>query len=356
MNALGAVGQEKKIDYLDKSYIQSVLEKTAKWQLDNPKSRPKNEWTNSVFFTGLFAVWEVTKSPMMYNALMESGKSTEWSPFKRSYHADDIAISSTYIDLYKIEKKEEMLKPSKDTLARFVNEPYPVKGFECIKYWWADALFMAPPVLIKMGLIINRVDYLKYNDKLFHEAYDLLYNKEEHLFARDMNYIYKKGGSNLLESNGKPMFWSRGNGWVLAGLANILKDLPANYPERKFYENMFRDMAKNIVKLQRQDGLWSSGLLDNAAYTTGEVSGSALFCYALAYGVNRGFLKGQSYRDVVQKAWVGLNKCVNADGKVEFVQGAGDRPSKADFSKNSELYGTGAFLLAGSQMRLMTSK
>ena len=347
---LELVAQQTKTDYCRPEYIRSVLNKVAKWQLDNPKRRAKNEWTHAAFFTGLYAAWEATQSPMMYEALIESGKSTDWRPFKRSFHADDIAICATYIDLYRIEKKQEMLQPSIDTLARFVNEPYPVKGIERIKYWWADALFMAPPVLIKLGKIINRPDYLKYNDKFYHQAYDLLYNKDEHLFARDINFIIKNDSADLLEDNGNPMFWSRGNGWVIAGLARILKELPANYPERPFYENLFREIAKRLVQVQRKDGLWSSGLLDSSAYANGEVSGSALICYGLAFGVNSGLLKGKDFHTAAQNAWLGLNKCVNEEGRVGFVQGAGDRPSKRDYSENSELYGTGAFLLAGSEM------
>lgn len=345
--------QTTSVDCLQPASIQQSLAKVAQWQLDNPKRRAKNDWTNAVFFTGLFEAWRVTQSPMMYNALVETGKSTNWKPYKRSYHADDIAISSTYIDLYQIEKQQEMLQPTIDSVARFVEEPYPVKGFECIKYWWADALFMAPSVLIKLGKTINRPDYLKCNDELYHESYNLLYNKDEHLFARDMNFVLKNDSTDLLEGNGKPMFWSRGNGWVLAGLARILKELPVDYPERPFYENIFYEMSERIIELQRQDGLWSSGLLDASAYSNGEVSGSALFCYGLAYGLNSGLLKKKKYKKAVEKAWIGLDNCVTTEGEVCFVQGAGDRPSNGDYSQNSELYGTGAYLLAGSEILRM---
>ena len=348
--SVGTNAQTSPVDCLQPVSIQQSLTKVAQWQLDNPKRRAKNDWTNAVFSTGLFEAWEVTQSPMMYDALIESGKSTNWKPYKRSYHADDIAISSTYIDLYQIEKQQEMLQPTIDSVARFVDEPYPVKGIECFNYWWADALFMAPPVLIKLGKTINRPDYLKNNDELYREAYNLLYNKDEHLFARDMNFVLKNDSTDLLEGNGKPMFWSRGNGWVLAGLARILKELPADYPERPFYENIFCEMSKRIIELQRQDGLWSSGLLDASAYSNGEVSGSALLCYGLAYGINSGLLKKKKYKKAVEKAWIGLNHCVTQDGEVCFVQGAGDRPSARDYSQNSELYGTGAFLLAGSEI------
>jgi rhamnogalacturonyl hydrolase YesR len=109
-------------------------------------------------------------------------------------------------------------------------------------------------------------------------------------------------------------------------------------------------MADRIVELQREDGLWSSGLLDASSYKIGEVSGSALFGYALASGVNQKLLNKKKYKKAAEKAWIGLNRCVREDGQLVSVQGAGDRPSTFDFSLNSELYGTGAFLLAGSEV------
>ncbi len=340
-------------EFFKAEYIKNVLQKTSSWQLSQKSRRAKNDWTYSVFFTGLYSAWEATHSEYLYNALLENGIKTNWSPYKRYYHADDIAISSTYIDLYRIEKKKEMLQPSIDTIARYVNESYPVKDFMSIKYWWADALFMAPPVLIKLGLTIGRAEYLEYNDQLYMEAYHLLYNKKEKLFARDSRFIEGSNYQGTVEANGKPMFWSRGNGWVLAGLARILEELPEDYKQRHFYERLFKQMAARIIELQSEDGMWASGLLDSKSYKCGEASGSALFCYGLAYGINNNLLKNHKYKNAVQKAWIALNKCVDEEGRFTHVQGAGDRPSNHNFTDNTELYGTGAFLLAGCEMLKM---
>jgi unsaturated rhamnogalacturonyl hydrolase len=352
------MAQNSTIDYFKPEYIKSKLIKVATWQIEHPKNRAPNDWTSAVFYSGLFAAWEVTHSQSIYYSLIQNGKDANWLPYQRSYHADDIAISQTYIDLYRIEKKTEMIKATTDSVARFISQPYPVRGEECIKYWWADALFMAPPVLIKLGKTINRLDYLKYNDKLYHEAYDMLYNKTERLFVRDLRFTIKNDGTDKLEKNGKPMYWSRGNGWVIAGLAIILKELPVDYPERPFYLKLFKDMTYRIVEIQQADGLWSPGLLYPEAYPShGEVSGSGLFCFGLAYGVNAGILKDKKFIEAAQKAWVGLNKCVNDEGRVVWVQGAADRPVARDWSYNSEPYGTGAFLLAGSEiMKMKKSK
>ena len=143
---------------------------------------------------------------------------------------------------------------------------------------------MAPPVLVKLGRTLNDPQYYEYNARYFKECYDLLYNREEKLFARDLNYVIKGDDNDRYEANGERIFWSRGNGWVMGGLVRILKELPADYPERPFYEQLYKEMAERILSLQQADGLWRASLLDPDSYPGGEVSGSGFFCYALAWG------------------------------------------------------------------------
>ncbi|MDR1938325.1 MAG: glycoside hydrolase family 88 protein [Tannerellaceae bacterium] len=333
----------------DRKQIKTTMVKVAEWQFANPKHEPR-DWTNGAFYAGVFAAWETTKSKAIYNAMLDMGGKAGWTPYRRWYHADDIAICQTYIDLYRKEKRREMIQPTIDTLDKFIANPYPVKGIEVIKWWWCDALFMAPPTLVKMGITTGNREYLKKNDEYFKECYDLLYNKEESLFARDTRYVIKNDGKDLREANGKRIFWSRGNGWVMGGLVRVLKELPRNYPERPFYENLFKEMAAKIVSIQQPDGLWRASLLDPDSYPGGEVSGSGFFCYALAWGVNNGLLDKAVYRPAVEKAWIALNACVHADGRVGWVQPIGGDPQRNVAEDSWEVYGTGAFLLAGSEV------
>lgn len=337
--------------FFRKEYIKEVMNRTAEWQLLNPRHAP-NDWTNGAFYAGLFAAWQTTQSPTLYKAMMDMGEdSTQWQPFHRWYHADDITISQTYIDLYRIEKERKMIQPTIDTLKLFFQRPYPQKrSFEVIKWWWCDALFMAPPVLVKLGATLNDPSYFAHNDKYFRECYDLLYNKEEKLFARDVRFVTKNNDEDRYEANGERIFWSRGNGWVLGGLARILQELPAGYENRPFYETLFKEMSERIVSLQQEDGLWRVSLLDPDSYPGGETSGSGFFCYALAWGINHNLLDRDTYLPAVKKAWIGLNRCVNEEGRVGWVQPIGAAPRKSFSEKSWEVYGTGAFLLAGSEV------
>jgi unsaturated rhamnogalacturonyl hydrolase len=172
----------------------------------------------------------------------------------------------------------------------------------------------------------------------------LLYDPEEHLYFRDASYLGKH------EANGRKLFWSRGNGWVMGGIARVLDYMPKNYPARPKYVAQFREMAAAVIKVQGEDGLWRSGLLDPQAYPLPEASGSAFIAYALAWGVNQGILDRNTYAPAARKAWAGLLTHVYADGRLGCIQPVGAAPGQFK-TTSSFVYGVGAFLLAGSQMQ-----
>src|SRR5205085_6716006 len=102
--------------------------------------------------------------------------------------------------------------------------------------------------------------YLQLNDRFFQETYDRLYDKEEHLFFRDATYLINQKGEGKREANGKKIFWSRGNGWVVGGLVRLLKEMPKDYPKRGFYVELFKQIMERAVSLQQPDGLWRASL------------------------------------------------------------------------------------------------
>jgi rhamnogalacturonyl hydrolase YesR len=331
-------------------YIRKTMKKAAFWQLGNPKHN-LTDWTNGAFYSGLHAAWETTGSKKLFRAMMDMGEKNGWKPGPRLHHADDHAICQTYIDLYRVTPDRKMIDPFIETMGRFMTTPYQAKGIERITWWWCDALFMAPPAFVKLGVTLNEPVYLELSDKLFRECYEMLYDKEEHLFARDLKYKWDEPGiEKKTEANGKKIFWSRGNGWVMGGLVRILKELPAGHATRSFYEELFKEMAARVVSLQMKDGLWRASLLDPESYPGGEASGSGFFTYALAWGINQGLLDKESFLTAVKNAWVGLNSLIQPDGRVGWVQPIGADPRKNFNAGSWEVYGTGAFLLAGNEI------
>jgi rhamnogalacturonyl hydrolase YesR len=206
---------------------------------------------------------------------------------------------------------------------------------------------MAPPTWARLYAATGDKKYIGYLDEEFAKTSQLLYDPQAHLYSRDATFIDKK------EPNGQKMFWSRGEGWVMGGLARTLEFLPKDDPARAKYETQLKDMAAAVAKIQGPDGLWSTGLLDPAAYNNQpEISGSALMTFGIAWGINNGILDRKVYTPVVTRAWAGMLQHIYADGRLGDIQQTGAAPStfKPSASYN---YGIGGFLLAGSELHKM---
>lgn len=331
------------------AFIKARLLQAARWQLAHPRHSP-TDWTNGALYAGVFAAYQTTHARWLLDSLLALGERTHWQPGPRYDHADDLAICQTYLNLYRLKKDARMLAPTLAALERLRTEPGPEAARHGIAWWWCDALFMGPPVLVRAGLLAGQPQLLTLNDTLYRQTYRRLFNHQQHLFSRDASYLWNAQGDGKRESNGQPIFWSRGNGWVMGGLVQLLQELPAGHPTRPFYEGLFREMSARLLALQQPDGLWRASLLDPGAYPGGEASGSGFDCYALAWGLNQGLLDRAAYLPAVRQAWVALNGCVSAEGRVGWVQPIGADPRR-DFSADSwEVYGTGAYLLAGSEV------
>ena len=330
-------------------FIKKQLLKATQWQLAHPRHKA-TDWTNGAFYSGVFAAYQATRSRVILDSLLALGERTKWQPDRRYDHADDMAICQTYLNLYRLQKDRRMLAPTLAVAEKFRTVPGPEVQKNGIAWWWCDALFMGPPVLVKLGVLEGKPEYLTLSDTLYAQTYRRLFNRREHLFARDAGYLWNEAGEGRKEGNGQRVFWSRGNGWVMGGLVQVLQELPPAHPTRPFYVGLLREMSARLVQLQQPDGLWRSSLLDPAAYPGGEASGSGFDTYAMAWGINNGILDRATYLPAVQKAWVALNNVVSADGRVGWVQPIGADPRR-DFSADSwEVYGTGAYLLAGSEV------
>jgi rhamnogalacturonyl hydrolase YesR len=215
---------------------------------------------------------------------------------------------------------------------------------------WCDALFMSPPALALATRATGDLRYADTMNRLWWKTTDYLYDPQEHLYFRDSRYFDQR------EKNGAKVFWSRGNGWVIAGLARVLQYLPNDYPARPRFVALFKDMAEKVASLQQPNGYWSVSLLSPDTYRGPETSGTGFFTYALAWGANEGLLEREKYLPVILRGWSALNRAVLPDGKLGYVQPVGAAPDATN-PNQTEIYGVGAFILAGSEVhRLTTAK
>ena len=332
----------------DRGETLAMLRRVADWQLANPSPHRANGWTQAVGHLGFLALATLPDGSKYEEAMLAVGTQLDWKLGKNCrYHADDQAVGQMYLILHARTHRPEMIAETRAVMDDFCVRPG-ADGDMTIKsanqrWTWCDALFMTPAVLAQLYATTGEQRYL---DTLLHEyqrTHDFLYDPTEHLYFRDASYFTKR------EANGQKVFWGRGNGWVLAGLANTLEALPKGTASREYFVKIFQEMAQRIITLQQPDGLWRASLLDPQSFPLQETSGSALYCFALAWGINHGLLDRAAYLPSVQKAWAALMTCVTPAGRLTHVQPIGADPRS--FPEDAtEIYGVGAFLMAGAEI------
>jgi len=336
--------------------VLHLMEKVADWQLANPTGKKLNSWDYAPFYMGLMELYHLNGEEKYLSAIMEMGEKVNWEPRARPYDANVLAISQVFLELYEMTGEKYMIDKSRFVMdAPMMRWLEPEVHFEGNKYWWewwtwCDALFMAPPAYAMLAKVKNEPKYREFMVKKWWRTSDYLYSEADSLFFRDDRFFDKQS------ENGAKVFWSRGNGWVVGGLARLLDYLPTDHPERKKFEQQFVEMCQKLAHIQMENGFWSSSLLDPEHYPYKETSGTAFFVFAMAWGINQGLLSEAQFLPVIKKSWEALVSAVGRDGKLGYVQRVGDAP-EAVKAEDSESYGSGAFLLAGSELyRLLDKK
>lgn len=313
------------------------------------RSRPSNLWTRAVYYEGLMALYELNPEEEYLQYAINWGESHNWGLRNglKSRHADNHCAGQTYLDLYMLDAQPERLNGIKTSI------DYMMETDKIDDWDWIDALQMAMPVFAKLAIITEED---KYSERMYEMYMDTkvtqgLYNKKDGLWWRDADFLppYK-------EPNGEDCYWSRGNGWVVAALVRVMDILPEDDPHRKEYLKTYKQMMKALLPIQREDGFWNVSLHDPNNYGGKETTGTSLFIYGMAWGVNNGLLNTKKYMPAILKGWNGLsNEAVHDNGFLGYVQGTGKEPKDGqpvtwNKTPNFEDYGLGCFLLAASEV------
>jgi rhamnogalacturonyl hydrolase YesR len=327
--------------------VRKIAKKVADWQLAHAQKVFNEQWTFAALYDGMLSASKLTGDERYRDAVADFAQQHEWKLLDDRFpHADDMAMGQSMLDLYLQKRDPVRMADTKRILDQLVvRQDDPQK----LLWWWCDALFMAPPVLARMSLITGDRKYLDYMDKEWWETSDSLYDPTDHLYFRDSRYFKQT------QDNGRKLFWSRGNGWVMGAYAKVLEVMPKDYPDRAKYMAQYKAMADEIASIQSKDGLWRSGLLDPDQYDLPEVSGSAFFTYSLAWGINHGILDRAKFEPVVRASWAGMVKNIYADGRLGSIQPIDGAPGKFKPSA-SYVYGVGGFLLAAKEVDAMGAK
>jgi rhamnogalacturonyl hydrolase YesR len=328
--------------------IPPLLEKVVEWQFAAPYKRDPRGWEIAPFYIGALEVSKLSPAAGIEEELIKRFDKMEWKPAPHDYFADDYCVVQAYVELYRRKHDERMLAPSKALFDRILAKPpttpldWGKKGSQD-RWSWCDALFMGPASWLEVYGATNDRRYLDYMNREWWVTTETLYVPGDRLFARDESFL------DLREANGRRLYWSRGNGWVAAGLPRVIDRLPKDHPDLPRYVQLYREMMETVLATQQPDGLWRPGLLDPQAYPVRETSGSSFYTFALAWGVNRGLLDANRVTPVVRRAWNSLVLSVTPEGKLQDVQPVGAAPEGFD-PTHTDAFGVGAFLLAGCEV------
>jgi len=342
-----------------KKEVLAIINKTNNyWQLNN-KPQVRAFWDHAAYHTGNMEVFAITKNET-YRKYSEDwaahnqwmgAKSADKTLWKYKYGETDEYVLfgdwqicfQTYIDLYHLAPQDYKIARAKEVME------YQMNTAQNDYWWWADGLYMVMPVMTKLYKTTGNPLYLDKLYEYFTYANSIMYDKEEQLYYRDQKYVYPKHKS----VNGKKDFWARGNGWVFAGLAKVLYDLPKKDKHRAEYVSKFQGMAKAILASQQEEGYWTRSLLDADHAPGKETSGTAFFTYGLLWGINNGYLDKRTYFPAALKAWNYLSKiALQENGRVGYVQPIGEKaiPGQIVDANATANFGVGAFLLANCEM------
>lgn len=315
----------------------------------NKKAYETNLWTRAVYYEGLMALYEVDPQQKYADYVDLWGNHHNWLPRKGkdNMNADNQCCQQVYIDRF-------LQNGNKECIANVGNNLDGQMNTGKNDFWtWIDAIQMAMPVYAKYAKMTGQRKYLDYAMSSYKWTRDTLagglFNKKDGLWWRDKDYVppYK-------EQDGNNCYWSRGNGWVYAALVRVMQTLPKNSKEYKYLKKDFLAMTKALVKCQRKDGFWNVSLVSPVTFGGPEMTGTSLFLYGMAWGVNNGILSQKKYSTTMEKAWKAIASCIHPNGFIGYNQGTGKDPSAGQpVTFNSmpdfEDYGTGCLLLAAAE-------
>ena len=214
---------------------------------------------------------------------------------------------------------------------------------------WLDDLYMSVPALAQMGALTGDAAY-------FDDAVKQIVQFSARMYVSE-NKLYRHGWVEAMEPH--PAFhWARANGWAIVAMAELLEVLPESHPGRAAVLAQYRAHVAGLAAVQDGSGRWHQLLDRPDSYL--ETSASAMFVYAIAHGINRGWLDPKAYGPLVSIGWNAVAQQVNATGQVEGTcvgTGMGFDPMFYYYRPTHVLaaHGYGPVLLAGAEMIALRS-
>jgi rhamnogalacturonyl hydrolase YesR len=215
-------------------------------------------------------------------------------------HVDRTVFGTVPLELYMEAKQQKYLDMGRGIADKQWDDPRP-DGLTNQTRFWIDDMFMITAVEVQAYRATGDLKYI------------------DHAALEMSTYLDKLQQPNGLfyHAPDVPFFWGRGNGWVAAGMTELLRSLPKNHPKRARILDGYKKMMKALLQYQGKNGVWRQ-LIDHPE-SWPETSSTGMFTFAMITGVKNGWLDKKIYAPAARKGWLGLVSYINKDGDVTNV-------------------------------------
>jgi unsaturated rhamnogalacturonyl hydrolase len=215
-------------------------------------------------------------------------------------HVDANVYGILPLELFIHNKEERFFRQGIDLADGQWTDPLP-DGMTSQTRYWIDDIWMIGSLQVQAYRATGKMEYLE-RAALEINAYILRLQQPNGLFFHGPD---------------APFFWGRGNGWVAAGMAELLSELPKTNPYYGSILKGYQQMMTTLAKYQAEDGMWRQ-LIDNSG-SFRETSSTAMFGYAMTVGIKKELLPRRPFGKASLRAWKALTTYINDDGKINNV-------------------------------------
>jgi unsaturated rhamnogalacturonyl hydrolase len=297
---------------------------------------PPTQITYPDVCTWLGGMWfaNVTKNDDLFNRFEERFTplfDSEKNLLPKPNHVDNNVFGSLPLELYMKTKLEKYLNLGMEYAntqwilpenAKPAEKAWADKGYSWQTRIWIDDMFMITAV---QAQAYRATKDSKYIDRAAREM--VLY----------LDTIQLENGL-FYHSPDAHFAWARGNGWMAAGMAEILRILPKDNPNRERIMEGYHKMMAALLKYQEEDGMWRQIIDDTEAWK--ETSGTAMFTYAMITGVKNGWLDKREYGTAARKGWLALISYINTDDELtEVCEGTNIKNDREHYMTRKRIVG-----------------
>ncbi|MGA7340567.1 MAG: glycoside hydrolase family 88 protein [Terracidiphilus sp.] len=285
---------------------QEVGKRVAEHFVTSPHQGNKTiEYSEVGTWYGALTFAQLTHDDALQNELIQRFQSVmpggaEADKIPKRDHVDDSIFGAVPLEIYIQTKDPKYLEYGLSFADRQWQDPLP-DGLSHETRYWIDDMYMLTILQLQAYRATGEKKYL---------------DRDANEMVAYLDKLQQPNGL-FYHAPDVPFFWGRGDGWVAAGMAEMLRDLPANHPQRARILTGYRLMMAALLKYQAEDGMWRQ-LIDHPEAWE-ESSSSGMFTFALITGVKNGWLDAATYGPAARKAWIAVTGFIDQNDNVTNV-------------------------------------